>query len=172
MKLPIINNEMTRIFSSYKHQYPTAIAFINGNENNSSIKGEVLFYQLENGVYIRAYIIGLPKVNSKGEAVRFHGFHIHENGNCSQNSSDEPFPFTGSHFNPNNNQHPFHAGDLPPLLSAGGVGILSVFTDAFTVNNIVERSIIIHEGVDDFTSQPAGNAGKKIACGVILPYHY
>ena len=55
MKLPIINNKMTRVFLSYRHEYPTAIALISGNEDYPSIKGEVLFYQLDDGVYIRAY---------------------------------------------------------------------------------------------------------------------
>ena len=68
--------------------------------------------------------------------------------------------------------HPFHAGDLPPILSANGIGILSVFTDAFRVVDIIERSIILHDGPDDFTSQPSGMSGNKIACGVIMPYHY
>lgn len=172
MKLPIINNKMTRVFLSYRHEYPTAIALISGNEDYPSIKGEVLFYQLDDGVYIRAYIIGLPETNSKGEPVKFHGFHIHENGNCNQNNSCESFPFAGKHFNPHNNKHPFHAGDLPPILSANGLGILSVFTDAFSVIDIIERSVIIHENSDDFISQPSGNSGNKIACGVILPYHH
>ena len=145
---------------------------INGSESTSSIRGEVLFYQLNDGVYIKAYITGIPDTNSKGEPTRFHGFHIHENGNCSQNNTNESFPYTGNHFNPTNADHPFHAGDLPPILSANGIGILSVFTDAFRVIDIIERSIILHDGPDDFTSQPSGMSGNKIACGVIMPYHY
>lgn len=172
MDFPITNNEMTKIFSSYIPNYPTAIAKIQGNEDNPSLKGEVLFYQLDNGVYIKAYIIGIPSVNSKGEPTKFHGFHIHEVGNCELGTSQDPFPSTGSHFNPSNDKHPFHAGDLPPILSANGVGILSVFTNAFRVINILERSIILHEDRDDFTSQPSGMSGIKIACGKILPYHY
>ncbi|WP_455538294.1 superoxide dismutase family protein [Terrisporobacter sp.] len=172
MELPVIDNEMTKIFSSYRPEYPSAVAIMSGSESNSSIKGEVLFYQLNDGVYIRAYIIGIPNTNSKGEYTRFHGFHIHEIGNCSQNNTNEPFPYTGAHFNPSNTNHPFHVGDLPPILSANGVGILSVFTNAFRVVDIIEKSIILHEGPDDFTSQPAGMSGDKIACGVIAPYHY
>lgn len=172
MELPIINNKMTRLFLSYRAEYPSAVAIINGSESTSSIRGEVLFYQLNDGVYIKAYITGIPDTNSKGEPTRFHGFHIHENGNCSQNNTNESFPYTGNHFNPTNADHPFHAGDLPPILSANGIGILSVFTDAFRVVDIIERSIILHDGPDDFTSQPSGMSGNKIACGVIMPYHY
>lgn len=172
MDLPTINNEMSKVFSSYRPKHPTAIAIIQGSEIAPSLMGEVLFYQLDNGVYIKAYIMGIPKTNSKGEPVKFHGFHIHENGNCSLGTANEPFPSTGEHFNPNNNKHPFHAGDLPPILSSNGIGILSVFTDSFRVIDIIERSIIIHEGADDFSSQPSGMSGLKIGCGVILPYHY
>lgn len=172
MEFPIINNDMTKIFSSYKPNYPTAIARIQGNADNPTIQGEILFYQLDDGVYIKAYIIGIPDVNSEGEPTRFHGFHIHERGDCSIGTSQEPFPSTGDHFNPDNNKHPFHAGDLPPILSANGVGILSIFTNSFSVVDILERSIILHEDSDDFTSQPSGMSGTKIACGVILPYHY
>lgn len=172
MEFPIINNEMTKVFSSYMPNYPTAIARVQGNENNPSLKGEVLFYQLDDGVYIRAYIINLPNVNSKGEYTKFHGFHIHEFGNCDIGTPQDPFSSTGGHFNPNNNKHPFHAGDLPPILSANGIGILSFFTNSFSVLDILERSIVIHDGNDDFTSQPSGMSGTKIACGKISPYHY
>lgn len=172
MEFPIINNDMTRVFSAYNSDYPTAIARIQGNKDNPSIKGEVLFYQLNDGVYIKAYIIGIPLTNSNGEPTRFHEFHIHEIGDCSTGTSKDPFPSTGEHFNPDNKQHPFHVGDLPPILSANGIGILSTFTNSFRVIDIIERSIILHENPDDFTSQPSDMSGNKIACGVIFPYHY
>lgn len=60
-----------------------------------------------------------------------------------------------------------HAGDLPPLLSCQGNAYLSVKTDRFSVNEIIGRTVVIHSNPDDFHTQPAGNAGKKIACGVI-----
>ena len=67
-------------------------------------------------------------------------------------------------------EHPMHAGDLPPILSANGIGILSTFTNRFTVEEVIGKSFIIHSGYDDFTSQPAGNAGTRWACGVIDYY--
>lgn len=63
--------------------------------------------------------------------------------------------------------HPNHAGDLPPLLSAGGYAKMTVLTGRFRVDEIVGRTLVIHNGVDDFTGQPSGNSGKKIACGII-----
>ena len=172
MDFPIISNDMPKFFSSYRADHPTAIAVVHGNKDNQSIRGEILFYQLDDGVYIKAYVIGLPATNSKGEPTKFHGFHIHERGDCSIGASENPFSSTGDHFNPSNNKHPFHDGDLPPILSANGIGILSFFTNSFRVIDILERSIIIHENSDDFTTQPSGSSGKKIACGIILPYHY
>ncbi len=73
----------------------------------------------------------------------------------------------GSHYNPTGQAHPKHAGDLPPLLSCRGNAYLSVKTDRFTANEIIGRTVVIHSDPDDFNTQPAGNAGKKIACGVI-----
>ena len=56
---------------------------------------------------------------------------------------------------------------LPPLLRCKGNAYLSVKTDRFTVDEIIGRTLVIHSDPDDFHTQPAGNAGKKIACGVI-----
>jgi Cu-Zn family superoxide dismutase len=53
------------------------------------------------------------------------------------------------------------------LLSVNGQAYLAVQTNRFTIDEIIGRTVVIHEGVDDFSSQPAGNAGRKIACGVI-----
>lgn len=62
-----------------------------------------------------------------------------------------------------------HAGDLPPLLSnARGKAFGAVLCDGFTLNEILGKSVIIHRAPDDFTSQPAGNAGERIACGTIV----
>ena len=74
---------------------------------------------------------------------------------------------TGSHYDPSGTPHPKHAGDLPPLLLCNGGAFLAVRTDRFRVEDILGRTVVIHSGPDDFKSQPAGNAGKKLACGVI-----
>lgn len=63
--------------------------------------------------------------------------------------------------------HPFHAGDLPPLLSCKGRAYLAVITGRFCVKDVIGRSVVIHAGPDDLHTQPAGNAGAKIGCGVI-----
>ena len=77
------------------------------------------------------------------------------------------FSDTGGHYNPDARDHPRHAGDLPPLLSMAGRAFLAVETGRFTPCEVVGRTVVIHGSADDFHTQPAGNAGKKIACGVI-----
>lgn len=130
-----------------------------GGLDAPKLAGCVRFYQENGGVLIVARISGLPK----GTKTGFFGFHIHQGETC----SGADFSGTGSHYNPANRVHPKHAGDLPPLLACGGEAFLSVKTDRFSVNEIIGRTVVIHSDPDDFRSQPAGNAGKKIACGVI-----
>lgn len=160
--------DIQKIFSVYNQSKPDAYAQIKGGPLAPCIKGTIYLYQLEEGVYLKAYITGIPNMNN--ESSSFHGFHIHELGDCSVGDEKNPFTKSKSHYNPTNVSHPMHAGDLPPILSSDGIGILSVFTNRFTVNEVIGKSFILHEGYDDFTSQPAGNAGARWACGVIDYY--
>lgn len=135
-----------------------AKAYIKGGVDYPEIKGVVRFYQKGNGVLVMAQINGLPETETG-----FFGFHIHEGNLC----SGEGFENTGGHYNPQNVPHPSHAGDLPPLISAGGMAKISFITDRFTVGEIIGKTAVIHDMPDDFMTQPSGNSGKKIACGVI-----
>ncbi len=137
-----------------------AYADITGGENNADLGGRVTFISLEDGVLVTAKVWGLPEENEGG----FFGFHIHE-GNS---RTGEAFADTGAHYNPDGNPHPEHSGDLPPLLSADGGAYLSVFTNRFRVEEIIGKTVVIHNMADDFRSQPSGNAGEKIGCGVIV----
>ncbi len=85
---------------------------------------------------------------------------------CSGNSNDE-FADAKMHYNLTNCPHPYHAGDLPPLIENNGYSYMRVFVNKFNLNDIIEKVIIIHDMPDDFTSQPSGNSGTKIACGKI-----
>lgn len=145
---------------------PEAQAVIKGSPSYSEINGNVYFYQLSSGVLLLAEIQGLPQVVGPCPPNIF-GFHIHSGNSCTGNASD-PFADTGSHYNPHNCPHPAHAGDLPPLFGNHGYAFMSVFTDRFTVNEIIGRTIVIHMMPDDFTTQPSGNSGSKIACGQII----
>ncbi len=137
---------------------PRAIAYIKGDADHPTLQGTVRFYQKPNGVLLVAQIRGLPP-----SQTGFFGFHIHQGERC----AGEAFSQTQSHYNPKHTEHPSHAGDLPPLLSADRNGFLTVLTNRFTVNEVIGRTVVIHSQPDDFTTPPAGNAGTKIACGVI-----
>ena len=143
----------------YCGKRPYAAAQIRGGMEAPQLSGCVQFYQENGCVLIVAKLSDLPKENETG----FFGFHIHEGDNC----SGTDFSGTDSHYNPFGQAHPKHAGDLPPLLKCQGNAYLSVRTDRFSVSDIIGRTVVIHSDPDDFQSQPAGNAGKKIACGVI-----
>lgn len=136
-----------------------AEAIISGNKDYRNIGGKVVFIQKKDCVLVTADIYGLP-----GDG--FYGFHIHEGRSCSGNKAD-PFADTGGHYNPEGALHPDHAGDLPPLISSNGRAYLSFLTGRIKLADIIGRTIVIHSKPDDFTSQPAGNSGEKIACGKI-----
>ena len=138
--------------------YPAAIACVYGGTDVPELRGKVKFFELAGSVLIEAEIKNLPENNSG-----FFGFHIHEGSDC----SGTDFADTGSHFNPRDTVHPSHAGDMPPLLFCNGGAHLSFKTDRFKIKDIIGKTVVIHDRPDDFTTQPAGNAGKKIACGVI-----
>jgi Cu-Zn family superoxide dismutase len=105
-----------------------------------------------------------------------HALHIHETGEC-----EPPFKSAGGHFNPSGKTHGFrsphgwHAGDLPNVTvdEDGTVAVevlatgLSVASGDGKLLDADGSALIVHEGVDDYTSQPSGNAGKRIACGVV-----
>lgn len=144
-------------------QFPSsqrgAVAYLRGGANTPDLFGIVKFYPRRQGTLVVADVFGLPPENPSG----FFALHIHAGGSC----AGDGFPETGGHYNPDEAPHPKHAGDLPPLLSCGGSAHLAVLTDRFSIPEVLGRTVVIHDGPDDFRSQPAGNAGTKIACGVI-----
>ncbi len=136
----------------------SAVAIMSGGKEAPFLFGKVKFHQKDNGVLVVADIGGLPKTQTG-----FFGFHIHSGSSC----GGDDFSDSGTHYNPENTHHPLHAGDLPPLMSCGRVAHLEVLTDRFNVSEIIGKTVIIHSNPDDFTTQPSGSAGTKIACGVI-----
>ena len=144
-----------------------AAAFVDGSTKYPDIHGRVLFYQMKDGVIVRAEVSGLPQGTGKCDSPIF-AFHIHGGGSCEGNGKDA-FADAGTHYNPKDCPHPYHAGDLPPLFGAGGKAFSVCLTDRFTVSDIIGKTVIIHASADDFTTRPSGNAGEKIACGVITP---
>ena len=141
-----------------------AIAQIAGPAG-SAISGTVTFRDTGNGIAIEAKISGL----SPGS----HGFHVHEKGDCSGD-----FSAAGGHFNPDAHSHAgpdaaeAHAGDLGNLrVPDVGVSQLTMMSRRFTLdegpNGIIGKSVIIHASEDDLATQPTGNSGARIACGLI-----
>lgn len=144
---------------------PNAFALINGSEKYPLIRGRVLFYQMRSGVIVVAEIMGFPQSDEPCSSPVF-AFHIHSGNRCEGTDTD-PFADAGIHYNPDACPHPHHAGDLPPLFGARGRAFSAFLTDRFTVREVLGKTIIIHGSADDFHTQPSGNAGEKIACGII-----
>lgn len=148
----MISLETLQILAKIKKS-PDLTANISGE---NKIKGSAYFWGTKWGVVCLFDINNLPE-------RKFLGLHIHEFGECKA----PKYESAGGHFNPTNTTHPNHAGDLPPLYTNEGHALSAVLIDKFTINDIKGRSVIIHSQADDFTTQPAGNSGVRIACGVI-----
>jgi superoxide dismutase, Cu-Zn family len=131
--------------------------------------GEAVLMETPHGVLVKATLHDLPPGD--------HAFHIHEHGKCVA-----PFDSAGGHFNPKNTHHGFlnpegaHAGDMPNVTVQGdGKAKVEILADGVTLAKGKPgslfggegTSLVIHAGADDYSSDPAGNAGGRIACGVI-----
>jgi Cu-Zn family superoxide dismutase len=143
---------------------PRATAGLSPTKGNKTV-GEVNFEQVGDKVRVTVQVINL-KPNQE------HGFHIHEVGDC---SSGDGMSAKG-HFNPYGKPHgqgmERHAGDLPSLKAdAKGRAKLTADLDIITVTpgpaSIIGRGVIVHADPDDYKTQPTGNAGARLACGVI-----
>lgn len=154
----------TRFLSTLRRR-PDARAFLSGSDDHPDIRGTIRFYQTQQGVLVAAEVAGLPSSGRRCENGIF-AFHIHRGHACTGNA-DDPFADALTHYDPERCPHPAHAGDMPPLFSSDGAALQVFLTDRFTVREILGRTVILHGSVDDFTTQPGGNAGTKIACGEI-----
>jgi Cu-Zn family superoxide dismutase len=145
---------------------PTAVAKLEPTRGNAA-SGTASFQQNGTQVTLRVRVEGLKP---GGE----HGFHIHEKGDCSSGDGMS----TGGHFNPSGKSHgahdaaDHHAGDLPSLKAdANGRVDVTVALAGVSIGgpdaDIVGRGLIVHANPDDFKTQPTGNSGARIACGVI-----
>ncbi|MFC7060373.1 superoxide dismutase family protein [Halobacillus seohaensis] len=145
-----------------------AIAIFHASPLAPQLQGMTNFVQQPYGVEVIVQVEGLPMFEKKnGKQIGPHGFHIHENGVCEIGDGDEPFDSAGGHWNPNEEPHGNHPGDFPVLFSNHGRARMIFFTDRFRVEDIIGKSLIIHQGPDDYQSQPSGDAGLRIACGII-----
>lgn len=141
---------------------PDASAWITGSNAFPSISGLARFYVTEyEGTLVEVEVFGLPNVTTPGSS-NFYGLHIHENGACVS-----PFTSAGAHYSRTTAEHPNHSGDMPPLLGNQGYAWTAFYDKRFTIPEIIGKSLIIHRMPDNFTTQPAGDSGERIACGVI-----
>lgn len=143
---------------------PQAISTISGNEIHKDIRGNMRLFQLDTGVLVAIELFGLP--TGKRCAHPIFALHIHEGESCMGNMNDA-FAYAMTHYNPDNCEHPFHAGDLPPVFGNNGYAFQVFFTDRFSVKEVIGRTVIVHSRSDDFKTQPSGDSGQKIACGII-----
>lgn len=147
-----------------------AIAYITGGPLAPSLRGTVTFTEVSGGTEVSVEVNGLPAYKPAVDGnppIGPHGFHIHEGGTCTAGNQVEPFKAAGEHWNPTNQPHGNHAGDFPVLFSNNGYSKMTFFTNKFTVDQVIGKVVIIHESPDDYRTQPAGAAGKRLACGVI-----
>ncbi|HET7268402.1 MAG TPA: superoxide dismutase family protein [Oleiagrimonas sp.] len=136
--------------------------------SNSHVSGQLAFVAVDDGVHITGQVNGLKPDST-------HGFHLHANGNCQAPDASS----AGGHFNPADVPHghpgtkPHHAGDIPNQhADASGVATVDVVVPNVQLGtgsdtDILGRAVIVHAQPDDYTSQPSGAAGPRIACGVI-----
>lgn len=159
---PVENTESTTVDT-----LPVVVS-LSGTVVDTALTGTAKFSQ-HNGKVKLVLNISCFKLANKSVAV-----HLHEIGDCGDMGK-----MAHGHWNPTNKQHgkwgsaSFHSGDIGNIsLDAKGDGSLEMETDLWSIGgdsttNILGRSVIIHSGVDDYTTQPTGNAGSRIGCGVI-----
>lgn len=154
----------------YGERPRAAVAYLKGGTLAPQIRGAVYFTPVPGGVWVHVRVHGLPpyKPAQDGQPpVGPHGFHLHEVGNCHVGDPEDPFQGAGGHWNPHHQPHGNHAGDFPVLFSHDGYAEMGFFTNKFSIEEIIGKAVVIHENPDDYRTQPAGNSGKRLACGVI-----
>ena len=147
-----------------------AEALISGTYPDTAVNGLATYETTTDGKIKMTLDITVAAKANKMVAV-----HLHEHGDCGDNGKA-----SHGHWNPTNSQHGkwgsagFHSGDIGNVkLDAKGKGILTITTDMWTLGgmadkNILGKAIIVHGGVDDYTTQPTGNAGSRIGCGLLV----
>ncbi len=153
-------------------QLRTAYARITGGPLAPSLTGLATFRDVAGGTEVCVWVNGLPAykpAQGGNPPVGPHGFHIHEIGNCTVGSPSNPFMTAGEHWKVGNQPHGNHNGDFPVLFSNNGHARMCFFTNKFKVNDVIGKAVMIHENPDDYRTQPSGAAGRRLACGVVMP---
>ena len=162
------NNSQPGLNSIASHN--VAMARIEGGPLAPRLMGSICFVAVPGGTEVFVEVRGLPTYQPAQNGrppIGPHGFHIHERGNCQVGDNQRPFLGAGEHWNPTGQLHGNHAGDFPVLFSNNGRARMQFFTNEFKPEDVIGKSVIIHQYPDDYRSQPAGNSGPRLACGVI-----
>ena len=136
-----------------------AYAELSSNSKYPDLTGLISFIQYPYHVEVSLFLENIPK----DQLLRFH---IYEGTTCSEKSEDE-FVDAKTHYTPDNSDRPDHVWDLPSIYSYDGKARMTFNTDKFLVNDILGKTISLHEISDNFMGQSASDAGDKIACGEI-----
>ncbi len=144
---------------------PEAFAHVKGSCQYPCLEGQVMFYPMGSEVLVVSSVWGLS-CSDKCCRRSVLGMHIHEGGCCTGNSED-PFADAGAHYDLGGCPHPYHQGDLPPLFVNNGIAWGAVVASRFCIREIIGKTVIVHQMPDDFMTQPSGNSGARIGCGVI-----
>lgn len=164
------SEEMEEVVEEVKEEMTKSVKFAMKPKSDSNVSGEVAFTEEDGKVMMMATLSGL----SEGE----HAIHIHEKADCSSADGKS----TGGHWNPTKEPHGkwgaaegYHKGDIGNFVAdAEGNATVEFSTDQWCIGcddpnkNIVGKAVIVHQGVDDFTSQPSGAAGARISCTGII----
>ena len=146
-----------------------ATAVLSGTGPDTTVTGQASFQSQSNGQVRMMLNLSVPMKANSSVAV-----HLHEHGDCGDMGNN-----AHGHWNPTNENHGrwgegnFHSGDIGNVeLDAQGNGSMELTTDRWTIGgdsttNILNKALIVHGGIDDYTTQPTGNAGSRIGCGVV-----
>ncbi len=139
-----------------------AVANITGDISAPNLKGIAYFIPFKDGTMVEVEVTGLPGY----KPYELFPIHIHDGKNCDV-SSTGTFDNVQGHYNPTNEEHPYHAGDMPVLFSNNGYAYMKFYTTRFKAFDIENKLVIIHEAVKN---QNETSFGRKIGCGKIEKY--
>lgn len=169
----VVNSDTVVATSGTPAGAASAVAVLAPTDSTADApSGRVEFIEVDGGVEVRYNLAGLPGAGP-------FGFHVHENGDCGPDSTGTPGGAAGGHFNPMASPHGApggeatarHAGDLGNVRPGADGAAVGTVTDAVLAfsgpTSMLGKAVVLHAQADDLQTQPTGDAGGRIACGII-----